>query len=199
MTHLNEFLTQYLREQIGLEEHLCKVIEQQISDIEDDEFGDARELLNTTRRVLEEQFEPLNALLDSLEDNAHEDKTTMVEENGKGTKISTYGSPPQTTQEERKGRISRILQDDYSALNLITMSNTLLHTTALALNSDEVAKTSLRHLKNLAPLVVKLGEILPQVVARELRAESDNIDLTVEEKALQNAQQAWRFSDTHGD
>ncbi len=62
-------------------------------------------------------------------------------------------------------------------MNSITMGNTLLHTTALALDSHEVAATALMHLKNLTPLVIKISELVPEVVAKELHTESPIIDL----------------------
>lgn len=186
MSKLNEILKQYLAEQIGLEEHLCKVIEEQISEISETDFsetdfGYAKNLLVSTREVLEKHFIPLNELLDKLEYNIVPPSLS----NGIENKIQPNGSA------QEKKRISTILRDNYSALNLITMSNTLLHTVALALDSQEVAEIALNHLKNLAPLVKQIGKILPETVARELNHESAIIDLTVAQLALNNIRLAW--------
>jgi len=186
MENVDDFLKQHLREQIGMEEHLCSIIENQISEIDETDFSDAKSLLINTKEVLEKQFDPLNKMLDKLEKDTEIVRAKAVAGNGAGnTKLSGDA-------EQIKKRISSILRDDYSALNLITMSNTLLHTIALALNCQDIAETALKHLQNLAPLVVKIGELLPDVVTRELRTGSAKIDLAVAKIALQNAQLAWR-------
>jgi hypothetical protein len=179
---------QYLYEQIALEEHLCRVIEQQISEVDEKKFGDAKALLVKTKQVLERHYAPLNKMLDQLEKDAATDRTKLASGNG-------AGALKLTDEQQRNKYLSRILRDDYSALNLITMSNTLLHTTALALECHSVAAIALSHLQNLASLVVKMGKLLPEVVARELHTESPKIDLAVGKLALKNTQLAWRNAD----
>jgi hypothetical protein len=181
----NQILIQQLREQIALEEHLCKIIEQQISEITEPNFSDAKNLLQKAFKTLEAQFSPLNALLDKFEfGNTSDDLETALTN---GIDLKNLLDP-----EQKNSLISRILRDDYSALNLITMSNTLLHTTALALESKDVAELALQHLKNLAPLVVKIGQMVPDVVARELKRQSPTIDLAIAKTALRNTQLAWQ-------
>jgi len=185
MFNLDHHLKSYLREQIALEEQLCREIEEQIAEINEKDFADAKDLLIQTRQALECHFKPLNETLDRLERAALNAQTKIASENGNGL-------IPALEREQQIKSIARILRDDYSALNHITMSNTLLYTTALALNCQEVAEIALKHLENLAPLVVKLGAIAPEVVARELRTKSPQIDLTVAQKALINARLVWR-------
>ena len=180
-----DVLEQQLREQIALEEHLCKAIQEQVEEIRGAEFADARTLLQKTCEALELHFTPLNKLLDGLDQVARHEKAKAISRNGGGLiDHLAQGVPKQS--------LSKILRDDYSALNLVTISNTLLHTTALALEAKEVASTALKHLENLAPLVVRIGEIVPEVITRELRSGSPNIDLAVAQTALKNTQLAWR-------
>lgn len=185
METLNESLIQYLREQLSLEEHFCKVIEGQVSEIDEALFPDAKDLLIKTREVLENHFVPLNEMLDRLEKDALQIENKAVSSNGDGL-------PDHISAEAKKARLSRILRDDYSALNLITMSNTLLHTTALALECQEAAALALKHIQNLAPLVIKIGELVPEVVARELRDKSIKVNSDIAQLALKNIQEAWR-------
>jgi hypothetical protein len=184
MKNRDDILKRYLSEQIALEEHLCRIIEDQIEEIEGPDFADAKSLLTKTRLTLEQQFEPLNALLDKLESDALIAQTKAAANNGGGVK-----NPLAT--EQHTTSISKILCNDYSALNLITISNTLLHTTALALQCDDVAATALKHLENLAPLVIKIGQLMPEVLARELHQESPTIDVAVAQAALENTRRAW--------
>ena len=180
-----DVLEQQLREQIALEEHLFKTIQEQVEDIRGEEFSDARTLLQKTSEALELHFTPLNKLLDSLERVARSDKAKASSKNGSGVANHIIAESPRKS-------LSRVLRDDYSALNLVTISNTLLHATALALEAKEVASTALKHLENLAPLVVRIGELVPEVVTRELHSASPTIDLSIAKTALKNTQLIWK-------
>ena len=178
-----EILERQLAEQVSLEEQLYGLLQEQITSIHQKEFIDAKIALMNTAETLEQHFTALNALLDTFEREAHVRQAMSCEEkNGHGT----------VARAQKRERLSRTLSDDYSMLNHITMSNTLLHTTGLALESQEVAALALRHLQNLAPLVVKLGELLPEIVTIELQQDSPGVDLLIAKKALRNTQEAWR-------
>ncbi|GEM_PF-3119370 len=191
MGKVNSLLKKYLEEQIGLEENLFKVIEQQIAEIDDTEFADAKRLLTETKQVLERHYVPLNKALDQLEKDADIAIRNAADNNGHN---GHNGHNPDSSfiQNKKRRLISRLLRDNYSALNLVTMGNTLLYTTALALGCQEVASIALKHLENLAPLVVKIGELLPDVATRELRSESAEVDLAIAQLALKNTQAVWR-------
>jgi hypothetical protein len=184
MSSQNQILIQHIHEQIALEEQLCKIIEKQISEINEPNYIDAKNLLIRAFKTLESQFAPLNSILDKLEDASSID---IFKTESNGIEMKNLLDP-----EQKNSIISRILRDDYSALNLITMSNTLLHTTALALESKEVAELALQHIKNLAPVVIKIGQMVPDVVTRELKIKSPLIDLNIAKTALKNTQQAWK-------
>lgn len=173
-----------LREQIALEEDLCRRLESQIANFHGDEFLDAKELLTNAARVLEGHYDKLNELLDTLEaeeSNGHISATSML------FPYNTVASEEETRLKE----LSKILRDDYSALNLVAISNALLHTTALALGSPIVAEVSLKHLENLASYVLQIGELVPLVIARELQSRSLEVNVSAAETALMNMKHAW--------
>lgn len=187
MKHLDDLLRQHLGEQIALEEHLCRVLDQQIAEVSENDFADARDLLIRTRETLERHYTPLNDLLGKLEQESLSSTAASIGKNG-----AVHGDRDRVSEQRR--RISNILRDDYSALNHITISNTLLHTAALALGSEEIAVTALSHLKNLTPLVMQIAHLMPEIVTRELYKESSMIDLSIAQIALRNTQTAWRLS-----
>lgn len=97
-----EILLQNLREQFALKEHLCKVIQDQISMIDPAEFSDAKKLLQTTNKTLEDHFSTLSKLLDTWEDG----ETFFQKTNG------AYVAPP--IAKEMKVKISqRFLLDTW--------------------------------------------------------------------------------------
>jgi hypothetical protein len=185
MATSTEILEQHIHEQIALEEQLCRILRMQAEGISSPEFADAKALLLHAADALEEQYRPLNELLDSLEKESEGASAQIIANNGHG--IRNF-----LDLEKQKCVLSRLLRDDYSALNHITISNTSLHTAALALNSDAVATLALKHLEALAPLVIKIGKLVPQVILRELQSLLPTVDLAVAEQATQNTRAAWR-------
>jgi len=179
-----EILKQQISEQIALEEHLCKVLEEQLIEFDDDIFSEAKNTLEKAVEVLEKNYSSLNETLDKLEENSSNPYA--------GNGVSLY----HFSNHNSKNRIiSKMLRDDYSALNLITISNTLLHTTALALDSEEIANLALNNLKLLAPIVVRLGELVPNIAIKELNFKNPKIDLKTFEIALKNTKDAWSINE----
>lgn len=91
----------------------------------------------------------------------------------------------------RPDPVSKMLRDDYTALNLAAFSSTMLHTTALAFNDGAVAASALAQLKDLAPLIIKLNELVPFVVAKEL-TDDGYVEAGAAEEAVRNTQAAWQ-------
>ena len=91
----------------------------------------------------------------------------------------------------RKDPVSRILRDNYTALNMASLSYTQLYTTALAYHDQGVADTARKHLQELTPLIIHINEIVPYVVVKELTDEGSGIDTSVAEKAVADTQYAW--------
>ena len=92
----------------------------------------------------------------------------------------------------RKDPVSRMLRDDYTALNLSSISYTMLHTTGLAFQDHVVADLALSHLQQLTPLIMRYNEIIPNVVTAELQDEGPGIDTSVGSEAIDNTQAAWK-------
>lgn len=180
-----KILEQHLSEQVALEEHLCKIIEKQMLQIDKPEFAEARDLLMKTKTILEQHYNPLNKLLDELEET-----TLRRDKEGKPISNPVIGFELDSYQEDEL--VSRILRDDYSALNLIAMGNAMLHTKALALQHNEVAEIALSHLKDLAAVAAEIGNLMPRLVARELLNRSVDTDPSIVETASRNLLDAVR-------
>ncbi len=97
----------------------------------------------------------------------------------------------------RDDRVSRMLRDDYTAICFACVCYEMLHTTALALGHDEVAKLALEHLRDYAPAVMALGEVVPKVVTKELEREGKlrGGGESVAHRAAENTREAWRSGD----
>lgn len=192
MGNQDRIVKRFLHQQIAVEEGLYAEIQAQLASEAGTLFLDARNLLTQASEILRTHFLALNSMLDGIEGSVVSPPRDAIIMNGAGTVDSTE------YREERRG-MSELLREDYVALNRITMSNTLLHTTALALGSNEVAQLALTHIQNLVPIVVRLGELAPEVAVRELSAVPDHVRLSAAKAAIANVQLAWRTSSPRGE
>ncbi len=182
MTEQKDILLKYLSEQISIEEDLYALIQEQLVELESTDYDDAKKILRQASQLLEKHFTPLNQLLDKLEKIP---KSLQLKNNARSIQLAKKST------ETCSGYVASILRDDYATLNRITMSNTLLHTIALALDSTELADLSLTHLENLAPLVIEIGDLVPTILAQELCKNSPDINPAIALIALANAKRAW--------
>lgn len=178
----NEILAQQISEQIALEEHLSFILEDQIENLSKLDYSDARSTLVNIKEKLDTHYVSLNKLLNEVESNS---EVKSLTKNGVNHSKSFE-------KDQFHSKISRMLRDDYTALNQITICNSYLHTTGLALNSSDVASIALSHLQDLAPLVVRIGELVPNIITKELKLEYPDCDQTIAEIALKNIKEAWK-------
>jgi hypothetical protein len=82
--------------------------------------------------------------------------------------------------------VSKDFRDNYTALSLSNISYVMLATTALACNDRETAELAGRHLKDNAGFVMEIGKLIPYVVVRDLKDESD-----LNPNAIEEAQQIY--------
>lgn len=90
--------------------------------------------------------------------------------------------------------VSKMLRDDYTALNLACIGYTMLHTTGLALNDQTTADLALHHLREYTSIVMEINQVIPSVVVTELRADGGAINDSVVQKSVANTQAAWQPS-----
>jgi len=88
--------------------------------------------------------------------------------------------------------ISKMLRDDYTALNLAAAGYMMLHTTGIAVQDHPTAALALRYLKEYTPHIMELTEILPSTVVADLKESDAVIVENGVQKAIQNIQEAWK-------
>lgn len=109
----------------------------------------------------------------------------------KGLLAAVAGSVAGLYDRMRSNTVSRMLRDDYTALSLAVVSNSMLHVTALAADDSALAATALRNMEELAPLIVEVGEAILPVVELELSQEFPPRSGAAG-TALQNVRSVWK-------
>jgi ferritin-like metal-binding protein YciE len=92
----------------------------------------------------------------------------------------------------RKTKVSKALRDDYTALNLASISYTMLYTTAVGLGNAAIAGLAQRHLADYARMVVQINQVIPDVVLNELQDDGENVQPSAAETIRQQLNEIWR-------
>lgn len=90
----------------------------------------------------------------------------------------------------RPQSLSRMLRDDYTALSLAVVSNSMLHTTALAFGDQSAADVALSNMKQLSEFIIELGEAVLPAVEKEL-SEQFQVQTGASQTALTNVRRVW--------
>lgn len=182
----NDNLRMYVNDTAAMAKHLENAFDQQRTDADVQKYPAAHQLIERMHRTLAAQRA-------AMEKHA-EDEGGGVGAAVKEAVTSITGSLAGLYGKVRMHPTSRILRDNYTALALACVAYEMLHTTALGLGRQALADTALKHLRELAPLIISVTEIIPGVVLRELAEDDPNIDVSVETQARDNAISAWQQS-----
>ena len=154
----NDLITKYLSDMAGLEEHIYQAIDKQAKGTEDQ--PECNQVLKSIRDTLEVHVTTLNTRLEAL--GGH--PGNPVKQAGS----AVLGVAAGVIDKIRAEELSKDLRDDYTALNLSSISYVMLATTALACNDKETADLAEQHLTDNAGFVIEIGKIIPDVVVQDL-------------------------------
>lgn len=174
-------LRKYASDLLALETHFQKaIIQQKTSKNVRDE--DVTELLHELDRMSSNHVNELEKHLDGKEGSRVEELKSKI--------ASFTGSVVGLIDRARTDTVSKMLRDDYTALSMITIGYTMLHTHALARENSELAELAQNHMMNCTSMIKEVSKVVPLVVAREF---TDDYELAEEigRKALDNTQHAW--------
>jgi ferritin-like metal-binding protein YciE len=175
-----ELVRKYLSDMNALEGHIYQAIDKQVKGTQDE--PDVNPILRNFRDTLERHTKALQSRLDALGGNP----ANPIKEIGS----SILGLGAGLIDKIRSEEVSKDFRDNYTALSLSNISYVMLATTALACNDRETAELAGRHLKDNAGFVMEIGKLIPYVVVRDLKDESDLNPNAVEE-AQQIYADAW--------
>jgi hypothetical protein len=186
MTQKNlETLAEYVNDMLAVERDLHSALRRHKDDRAIQACPPAGPVLQQIEDVTDLHLKELERSLTSLGESASAVKQAAG--SVKGTLAAMY-------DKLRDDRASRMLRDDYAALCFACICYEMLHTVALAVDQDEIARVAIRHLRDYAPAVMDLGQVVPHVVVQELMKEGKitAADPSVADEAAENSREAWR-------
>jgi len=188
MPEVIEVLSEYVNDMLAVERDLHGMLRRHKADA-------AVKRVPIASRLMDQAEEMVDRHLPALEHCAGGLGGESTLKKAAGATLGVIGA---AFEKMRDDRASRIVRDDYAALSFASICYEMLHTTALAVGARDVADLALRHLKDYAPLVIELGEAIPEIVIRELSSEGKLTGRAdAAEQAKHNACQAWEQAASH--
>lgn len=175
-------LKTYTSDQLALETHFLNAVKKQKSSesVKDEIVID---LLHELDKTISKNTSELETYLDSFEDKTLDDIKSKL--------ASFAGSVAGLIDNARSDTVSKIVRDNYTALSMITVGYTMLHTLALANDDESLAEISEKHLKECTNMVTEISKVVPLAVANEVIDDKDKAE-EIGQRALHNTQQAWK-------
>ena len=182
-----ETLTKYLGDMKSVVSHVQTAMERQR-----DDFKDKPEVSQTIGRIalgLRGQDESLGKRLEALGGSPTHPVKEVVSD-ALGVMAGLYNKV--RTEGAAKG-----LRDDHVALNLVYVSYTTLHTTAIALGDVETASIAKRSMIETAKFVTEVDRLVPPTVFRELQdGDFGSLDSSAPEQTRSAYREAWMAPET---
>ncbi len=179
--HQANILRTYVNDMIAVESDVSQAITGQLDDDKVHEepavYMLLKELADTSRARL--------AKLENLSEALDGKLGAMVKEavaTTTGYLAGLYGMV-------RKHPVSKMLRDDQVALNLTATGYSMLYTTAVTFDHEDVAVLALEHLNEILPQFVRVTRQIPSVVVMELSEGIPNAD--AEDLATEAIEDAW--------
>lgn len=189
MAEREQLLQQYVGNMIALERHIMDACDRQTKDEDLSGHPDALNLVSRIRSMSEQHVLNLERNLSRLGGSP----TTGVKE----AVAAALGAAAGMLDKMRAEPVSKMLRDDYTALALAAISYTQLHTTGLVLRDQATSDAANTHLREITPLITEIGEIMPQVVEREISGRVPDAATMVAEQSRTTTQEAWEASHVH--
>jgi hypothetical protein len=174
----------YVNDMLAVDKHILEAIERQAADVRLQLFADVSVLVGDIAQTLRSQISELEPHVAALGGESGALLKTAV--------TSVAGAVAGLYDKVRKDPVSRMLRDDYTALNLAAISYGMLYTTGIALSDKAVANVSQRHLGQLTRLVIRLNQVIPGVVVTELAQDGHTVEENAGTTGRETIEQAWR-------
>ena len=92
----------------------------------------------------------------------------------------------------RSEGLPKNLRDDYTAFNLANIGYVMLHTTALAVEDQEVADLAHQHFRDYTDAVLRLNNLIPAAVVRFLEQQNLPVRADIVPEVNGRVAQAWK-------
>ncbi len=184
----NEILRLYSSDLLELQRHIVDVVKDQTDQEEVRRYPEVQQLVIKIQDTVGRHFNELEQGLESLGG----EKSSLLKQAMGRVAETAMGM---ATKAEGSEKCSKVLRNDYLALDAASLGSLMLYTTAAAFNNDRIGEMSERHFHELTSLAVEIREMIPEIVVREFADQGYSVNNRVTEEVNRKIQQAWRQRD----
>ena len=179
----NEAINSYITDMLALEDHIEKAVKGQLTDLKD--YPDVLTELRQIHRKIEHHVSDLRMLSDRRNAGG-------VVESVKRAGAAVAGAAAGLIDLLRTEGLPKNLRDDYTAFNLASIGYVMLHTTAVALDDQEVGDLAQQHLRDYTETIMRLNALVPAAVVRFLQQEGLPAREDVVPEVNRTIKEVWR-------
>lgn len=179
----NEAINSYITDMLALEDHIEKAVKGQLTDLKD--YPDILTELRQIHRKIEHHVSDLRMLSDRR-------NAAGVVESVKRAGAAVAGAAAGLIDLLRTEGLPKNLRDDYTAFNLASIGYVMLHTTAAALDDQEVGDLAQQHLRDYTETIMRLNALVPAAVVRFLQQEGLPAREDVVPEVNRTIKEVWR-------
>jgi ferritin-like metal-binding protein YciE len=175
-------IADYVSDMAALESHIEEALDRQLIEFKDDPAALA------AVRAFHDMVKQHRDTLKTMEEETGKTIGTPIKEVG----AALIGKAAGIINFVRTEGISKGLRDDYAAFNLAAISYSMLHTTATALGDSRVASLAERHLRDHADAIMRINDVMPGVVTRELEKDGHRADDAAVQATREAVLRSWQ-------
>jgi ferritin-like metal-binding protein YciE len=175
-------IADYVSDMAALESHIEEALDRQLIEFKDDPAALA------AVRAFHDMVKQHRDTLKTMEEETGKTIGTPIKEVG----AALIGKAAGIINFVRTEGISKGLRDDYAAFSLAAISYSMLHTTATALGDSRVASLAERHLRDHADAIMRINDVMPGVVTRELEKDGHRADNAAVQATREAVLRSWQ-------
>jgi len=175
-------IADYVSDMAALESHIEEALDRQLIEFKDDPAALA------AVRAFHDMVKQHRDALKTMEEQTGKTIGTPIKEVG----AALIGKAAGIINFVRTEGISKGLRDDYAAFSLAAISYSMLHTTATALGDSRVASLAERHLRDHADAIMRINDVMPGVVTRELEKDGHRADNAAVQATREAVLRSWQ-------
>jgi ferritin-like metal-binding protein YciE len=180
----NEVLRLYSSDLLELQRHIIDMLKDQTEQEEVRHYPEVQQLVTRIQDTVGRHFNELEQGLESLGG----EKSSMLKQAMGRVAGTAMGM---ATKAEGSEKCSKVLRNNYVALNAASLGSLMLYTTATAFGNDRIEEISERHFNELTSLATETRNLIPELVVREFAEEGYSVNSEVAEEVTRKAQQVW--------
>jgi ABC-type phosphate transport system auxiliary subunit len=180
----NEILRLYSSDLLELLRHIVDVVKDQANQEEVRRCPEVQQLVTRIQDTVGQHFNELEQGLESLGG----EKSSLLKQAMGRVAETAMGM---ATKAEGSEKRSKVLRNNYLALDAASLGSLMLYTTAAAFNNDRIGEISERRFNELSSLAVEIREMIPEIVVKEFADQGYAVNSGVTEEVNRKVQQAW--------